>query len=48
MAAVVEELRKNDRRVSMTEVTVVAVDLASYDALLESKEAEDGDEPGRT
>jgi hypothetical protein len=44
VAAVIAELRKNDGR-SLLEVTVAPVDLASYDALLESKEAEDGDEP---
>ncbi len=48
LAAVVEQLGKNDKRVSMTEVTVVAVDLASYDALLESMEAKDGDQSGRS
>jgi hypothetical protein len=45
MAAVAEELHKTDQRRSLLEVVVVAVDLASYDALLDSKEAEDGDEP---
>ena len=44
LAAVIAELRKNDGR-SLLEVTVAPVDLASYDALLESKEAEDGNEP---
>jgi len=45
VSAVIAELRKNDGRSSLTEVTVAPVDLASYDALLESKEAEDGHEP---
>jgi hypothetical protein len=43
LTAVIAELRKNDGR-SLLDVTVAPVDLASYDALLESKEAEDGDE----
>src|SRR5262249_7901182 len=45
LAAVAEELRKQGVHQSVTEVVVVAVDLASYDALLQSKEAEDGAEP---
>ena len=45
LAAVTEELRKHGVHQSVTEVVVVAVDLASYDALLQSKEAEDGAEP---
>jgi hypothetical protein len=45
VAAVIAELRKNDGCSSLLEVTVAPVDLASYDALLESKEAEDGNEP---
>ena len=45
VAVVLAELRKKDGRTSLTDVTVAPVDLASYDALLESKEAEDGDEP---
>jgi len=45
LAAVAEELHKNGGQQSVTDVVVVAVDLASYDALLESKEAEDGHEP---
>ena len=45
VSAVLAELRKNDGRSSLLEVTVAPVDLASYDALLESKEAEDGNEP---
>ena len=40
------ELRKNEA-LSLLEVTVAPVDLASYDALLESKEADDGNEPER-
>ena len=44
VALVAAELRKNDGRSSLLEVTVAPVDLASYDALLESKEAEDGNE----
>jgi hypothetical protein len=47
VAAVTAELRKNDGRPSVTEVMVAPVDLASYDALLESKEAEDGYESER-
>lgn len=43
-AAVAEELRKQDVHPSVMEVVVVAVNLASYDALLQSKEAEDGAE----
>lgn len=43
-AAVLAELRKNEGRSSLLEVTVAPVDLTSYDALLESKEAEDGNE----
>jgi hypothetical protein len=45
VAAVAEELRKQGVHQSVTDVVVVAVDLASYDALLQSKEAENGDEP---
>jgi hypothetical protein len=45
VAAVIAELRKNDGCSSLLEVTVAPVDLASYDVLLESKEAEDGNEP---
>jgi hypothetical protein len=44
VSAVIAELRKNEGR-SLLDVTVAPVDLASYDALLESKEAKDGDEP---
>ena len=44
LTAVMAELRKNEGR-SLLDVTVAPVDLASYDALLESKEANDGDEP---
>jgi hypothetical protein len=43
VSAVIAELRKNEGR-SLLDVTVAPVDLASYDALLESKEAEDGNE----
>jgi hypothetical protein len=46
-ATVAAELRKHDGRPSLTEVTIPPVDLASYDALLESTEAEDGDKPER-
>jgi hypothetical protein len=45
VAAVIADLRTNDGRLPLTEVTVAPVDLASYDALLESKEAEHGNEP---
>jgi hypothetical protein len=45
VAAVAQELPKHDGQRSVTDVVVVPVDLASYDALLESKEAEDGYEP---
>jgi len=48
VAAVTEELGKNDAQQSLTEVIVEPVDLASYDALLNSKEADDGDQPGQT
>ncbi len=47
VAAVAEELHRGGGQQSVTEVVVVAVDLASYDALLESKEAEHGDEPAQ-
>ena len=47
-SAVEEELSRSDRDVSPTQVTVGPVDLASYDALLGGKEADDGDgEHGR-
>jgi len=42
-AVVEEELRKSDKAVSLTEVKVGVVDLASYDALLEGKEADNGE-----
>src|SRR5262249_25563442 len=42
-AAVVEaELARSDRPLSLTEVVIGPVDLASYDALLAGKEADDG------
>jgi hypothetical protein len=47
VATVAAELRKHDGRPPLTEVTVPPVDLASYDALLESTEAEDREEPER-
>jgi hypothetical protein len=47
VAAVTEELHKNGGQQSVAEVVVLPVDLASYDALLESKEAEHGDEPAQ-
>ena len=47
VTAVAEELRKHCAGQSVTEVVVVAVDLASYDALLESKEAEHGAQPAQ-
>jgi hypothetical protein len=47
-SAVEEELNRSDRDMSPTQVTVGSVDLASYDALLGGKEADDGDgEHGR-
>ena len=46
VAVIAEELRKSDNRLSRTEVTVIAVDLASYDALLENQEVDDGKEAG--
>ena len=46
-AAVQEELRRSDNGLSLTDVTVAAVDLAQYDALLESKEANDGERTER-
>ena len=45
-AAVKERLRQQDPVQSATEVTVPAVDLSLYDALLDGKEAEDGEERG--
>jgi hypothetical protein len=47
VAAVSAELEKNGGQQSLTEVLVKPVDLASYDALLQSKEADDGDQPGQ-
>jgi hypothetical protein len=47
VAAVSEELHRQGGQQSVTEVVVGPVDLASYDALLESKEAEHGDEPAQ-
>ncbi len=38
-----EELQKSDNSMSVTQVSVGTVDLASYDALLEGKEADDGE-----
>src|SRR5215470_8386518 len=43
MAAVSEELQRSDSGMSPAEVTVGKVDLASYDALLSGKEADDGE-----
>lgn len=43
VSAVEEVLHRSDKMMSPTEVTVAAVDLASYDALLTGKEAENGD-----
>ena len=43
VAAVEAELNRSDKEMSPTRVTVGPVDLASYDALLGSKEANDGD-----
>jgi hypothetical protein len=46
-AAVNEELRRSDQPLSVTEVTVAAVDLSQYDALLEGKEVKDGERTER-
>src|SRR5262249_25913432 len=46
-AAVEEDLGRRDPSRSVTEVSVAPVDLALYDALLDSKEAEDGAAGGR-
>jgi hypothetical protein len=46
-AAVAERLRQQGQSKPATEVTVPAVDLSLYDALLDGKEAEDGEERGR-
>ena len=43
-AAVEEQLNRSDKAMSPTQVTVGPVDLASYDALLGGKEANDGDD----
>jgi hypothetical protein len=40
-ALVLEELRRSDKPLSVTEVVVASVDLAQYDALLDGKEDED-------
>lgn len=48
VAAVAQELHQSGPQQSLLEVVVVPVDLASYDALLDSKEAEGGDEPPKT
>jgi hypothetical protein len=42
-AVVAEKLRRRGQAQPVTEVTVAAVDLSSYDALLDGKEAEDGE-----
>jgi hypothetical protein len=46
-AAVGEKLRQQGQVQAATEVTVAAVDLRLYDALLDGKEAEDGEGQGR-
>ena len=46
-AAVTARLRQQGQAPQATEVTVAAVDLSSYDALLDGKEAEDGEGQGR-
>jgi hypothetical protein len=46
-AAVAEKLRQQGPGRQATEVTVAAVDLSLYDALLDGKEAEDGEGQGR-
>ncbi len=46
-AAVTARLRQHGQAQQATEVTVAAVDLSLYDALLEGKEAEDGEGQGR-
>jgi hypothetical protein len=46
-AAVRERLRQQSQIQPATEVTVAAVDLSLYDALLDGKEAEDGEGRGR-
>ena len=42
-----EELHRSDIRMSLTEVSIGPVDLASYDLLLSGKEADDGEREGR-
>ena len=46
-AAVTARLRQEGQAQQATEVTVAAVDLSQYDALLDGKEAEDGEGQGR-
>jgi hypothetical protein len=46
-AAVAEKLRQYGQARQTTEVTVAAVDLSTYDALLEGKEVEDGEGQGQ-
>jgi hypothetical protein len=46
-AQVEERLRQGDRPMSPTEVVIGPVDLSLYDALLESREVDDGRTPGR-
>ncbi len=46
-AAVAEKLRQHSQARPATEVTVAAVDLSLYDALLDGKEADDGEGQGR-
>jgi hypothetical protein len=46
-AAVAEKLRQYGQSQQVAEVTVAAVDLRLYDALLDGKEADDGDGQGR-
>jgi hypothetical protein len=46
-AAVTERLRQQGQAQQATEVTVAAVDLSLYDALLDGKEAEDGEGQGQ-
>jgi hypothetical protein len=46
-AVVTARLRQQGQAPQATEVTVAAVDLSSYDALLDGKEAEDGEGQGR-
>jgi hypothetical protein len=46
-AAVEAALQESDSPMSLPDVTVAPVDLGQYDALLDGKEADDGDAPGR-